>query len=113
MFMVVSPRLFGQLLELAGHYLHRVVDDDVDAAELRDGRVDQTRDVGRLGDVRDDADAFLTVLGCVNAGRLAGCGIDVVDDDAGPLFGVGEHDVAADPPAAAGDDRNPVFQTHG
>ncbi len=106
------PRRFGQRLELSGHDLHGVVDDDVDAAAFLDDGVDEPGDIGGFGNVSDDREAFAAERRSVFGGRLRGGGVDVIDDDMGALTGIGQHDIAADAAAAAGHQRHLVLQSH-
>jgi len=88
----------------------RVVDEDVDAAEGLDRRLEDPVDLERAGDVRDDGDRPLADRG----GRLLGARlVDVVDDDPRALLREALRDPAADPVAGAGDHRDlPVEPPH-
>ena len=107
------PGRFRQRFQFARHDLHRVIDQDVDAAAFGDDRVHHHGDVGRLGDVGHDGEALAAEGGRVLGGGVGRGGIDVVDHHMGALAGIGERDIAADAAAAAGDDGHFVLQAHG
>ncbi len=87
-----------------------VVDHDVDAAELADGRVDEFLGVGKFADVGVDADRLVTESGNLLLDRLGGLGMnDIVDHDAGTVPCQFENDCLADPAIAAGDYGNLVL----
>ncbi len=114
--------LVGHLRQRCAAHIARVVDQDVDAAELAQGRLDdRLTALGRrhrfraghrlttgLGDLADDR-AGRPGVGTVAGERAA----DVVDHDLGPAFGQQQRVLAAKPAAAAGDDGHPVIESQG
>ena len=79
-----------------------VVDEDVDAAELARGPLDEPEDGVAVGDVGRDRDRP-AAEGADLLGHLLGTfGVDVVDGDVGAVGGQPERDGPADSPRRAG-----------
>jgi hypothetical protein len=97
------PPVLG--LELPGGLLPerdpRVVDEEVERAELLLGPGDHSLDVGAIGDVRLDRQAAR-----LGGGRLHLLARPGRDRDPRPGPGELERDPAPDPPPAAGDERD-------
>ena len=107
------PLLVGELEERHDRLDARVVDEDVEAAELFPRLVDHRLDVGALRDVAFDGDR-LAALG-LNPfddvfGRLRA--FDVVHGDVRAFFGEDFGDAAADAAARTSDERFLTFESH-
>jgi len=82
------PGRFRQYLQLAGHDLHGVVDEDVDATVFLNRYINQLLHIRRFGDVGDHGEAPRAERGRVLYGGVGGHRVDVVDHHVGAFFGV-------------------------
>ena len=90
-----------------GHLVGRVVDQDVELAQLRDRSLDQRPAVRFLGDVAGSQHGLPPRL-AHDPGRLLGIGIlvQIGDEDVGALAGEGQRHRAADAAVTTGDERD-------
>ena len=101
--------LFGaQLLEEAGEEVARVVDQDVDSAELRDGGLDGRLRILRAGDVELDGQQVVVVAHRSRDLRRIAAGGD--NGVAGGQGGLGDVDAQAS--TSAGDEPHFLFSHH-
>ena len=108
----VVPLVVGLLVERGAPAAEvaDVVDEDVDAAEVVARRGDERLGRAGLAHVADDADARARPTAtCVVAGPV---GVDLGEHDRRAFGGEPLDDAAADPAAAAGDDRDLALE-HG
>lgn len=87
-----------------------VVDEDVEAAEHRDGFVYEALSIVTFGDVSDDAMGREAVGAQFRGGRLRQFLLNVADDHLGALFGQAPRGGGPQAPGRSGDDGNLVFQ---
>ena len=99
------PVLLGGLQQRLRERQPGVVDDEVDAAEREQRRVDRGLHAIGVGDVRGDADGDIrpTEFGC---GRLRLREVEVGDNDARALSGEAGRDRLADPGCRSRDERD-------
>src|SRR3712207_5369377 len=111
----VVPLLVRDLLErVVAHLEGRVVDQDVDLAELLDRLRDDRLLVGAVGEVTRHQHALPAGLPDVLRGVLSVLVlVEVRNQDVGALPGEGDRDGAADAAVAAGDDRRLAGQPAG
>ena len=104
------PRVDREMAEGQGQRVRRIVDDDVQPAELVDGPVDEGVDGVDVAHVRRHADGLAALGPQVRFHRRAGVGLAARDRDlrSGRQQALG--DGVADPPRAAGDDRDSARQ---
>jgi len=109
------PLLLGELVDRVAASQTRVVDQDVQAAEGFNRRVDRAPRAFHRDDAVGSRDRFAAgradLIGDVR-GRAAALRVatNIAHDDLGPLLGHQERLAASDSSAAAGDDRNPACQ---
>jgi hypothetical protein len=90
----------------------RVVDEDVEGAELAEGLVEEARDLGLDADVARECETRAARLPNLLRGPRGHIVVLVVDDHPRPLPSESERDASTDAPPRAGDDRDLVAQEH-
>src|SRR5947209_13108512 len=104
------PGFLRRLYNGPGDAIARIVDEDVEAVEARDGCGDHALDITGDGDVSLDRDRLRALAGAFRGYRLR---VALVRDaEPRSLFGEQQRGRAPDPGAAAGDDADLVLEAH-